>query len=270
MFAGLTPVAQIIVSVTLLMAVLLLLLIIYKRGVKLGFKNAKINLSGEMCEDTALIKIEDLEAFIDVIVDSMEEVVQLDKNFSIEKKLDYVEVKLSEFQGLKESRFYKLLKDKGVPHDDLTSHPDAIHYVTTLLNAIFRDNGESGIKSMIRKPLKHRTYDKSSYPEVTRTDAEEKFIREFTNQVNERVRRYFRSNYATNFIDYDGRMKKRIVTNEEIHDMDYQPAHVLEMQKIFSDIFDNARKIDIEVNKKREELISGRKKKLGNMLSIRS
>ncbi len=270
MFEGIDPIAQYILAGTILIIVIIVFLIVYKRGVKIGSNTITIgSAKGE--KSHRFLYLSDLDIIVDVIVKNVEAIFELNRTERIKRKMRYAQEKLMALRGLKEQRFYKLLKNAGVKQDNLTSHPDAQYYIQVLGNALYYDNGTRSLITALRSSLSdHTEYMKLS--EMTDSENRERYngyLDSFVEAMSQRWKGFFYDNYKTDVIDDDGKHRKRIVTNEDIYDSDFEPGHIKDLREICEDIFDNAVIIDRLIEKEHTKLEKQRKEKTEQIIKLR-
>lgn len=268
MLQGIDPVAQVILSICLGLSLLITLVIVYRRGIKAG----KIGLSipGKSEKDILNFKTNELEAMIDIIFQSLQDIVELNDFKRLERKMVYVEEKLVIIRGMKEKLFYRLLKNSGVEHDHLTNHVDAIYFIQVLNNALYNDNGEPSLKTLFRHALKSDEY--RNFESVSQRENQiryENFIDSFFKASVQKWKRFFYNNYKTNFIDEKGESIQRLITSENIYEMDFLEDHLRELKNIYIDIFDTARSIDERIDREKSELYRLRKSNIRKILEIK-
>ena len=285
MLDGLTPFAQNTLAISIagfLIGILVLLfIVILKRGVKFSKNDTSVTIgkdkphkkiedaSADDPEETVyIINRTALENIVELILDSIKDLLILSENRALNKKMDYVETKLTALRGLKETRFYKALKDKGIQHENLTSHPDALFYNQVLGNVIYHDNGTLSIKSLFRTKLRDTLYlDDENLSERENEDKYDKFMEDFYNQINEEWRRKINANYKSDVFDLHMISQKRVITTETLYDLDTETAHLNELKLMFKDIFDNARQIHKAVEIEKKKLTEQRNAKLDKLLN---
>ncbi len=269
MFQGINSIAQIIIATIGGLALLIILVIIYQRGFRAGAGKIGIDIPGLKDNQCANIQISELESVIDIIFESLKDLVNLNDSKRLERKMVYTENKLVLVRGLKEKLYYKLLKDSGVDQDRLTSHVDSQYYMQVLNNALFYDNGQQCMKTLFRRAL--RSDDYADNPELSQSENAnryEKYIGLFLESSMQKWKRFFYDNYKTNTIDADGKKRVRKVTNEDIYDMDFDTNHMQEIKVIYHEIFDNAKIVDEQINKEQVRLYTSRKENIRRLLSI--
>jgi hypothetical protein len=268
MFKGIDPIAQIILAISIGFSFILILLIVYIRGVRAG--KIGLTIPGKNKNDILGLKTSELETVIDIIFQSLQDIVELNEFRRLERKMIYVEEKLVIIRGMKEKLFYKLLKESGVNQDHLTDHVDSIHFVQVLNNALYSSNGEISLKSLFRQVLKGDEY--KDFREMSQRENQIRygdFIDSFFKSSVQKWKRFFYNNYKTNFIDEKGQPIQRKITNEDVYEMDFLKDHLTELKKIFRDIFDNARLIDERIDSEKEELYESRKSNIRKILAIK-
>ncbi len=270
MFEGINSVAQIIISATILIVAIAFVLIAYKKGLKIGYKQNSVQFGDGKNAGAAVLYIEDLEIIIDIIIKSVKEISELNKAKKLQLKMDYAQEKVIVIRGQKEIRYHDLLKSKNVPEDELTSHPDFQYFLQVLGNACYYDNGTQSIVSMVRKQLRTQSYQaiENVSDNENRTRYKE-FIDAFTETVQLRWKRFFYENYKTKISDYEGKIRDRVITIEDLNESDTETDHVNMMKEIFMDIFDNARDIDEQVKIEEVKLNKDRERQIKAIINLR-
>lgn len=267
MFQGIDTTAQIILSISVGLALLIILFIVYRRGVKAGKLGFDIPGSPD-CVDLRL-QTNELETVIDIIFQSLQDIVELNDSKRLQRKMIFVEEKLVIIRGMKEKLFYKLLKDSGVDQDCLTSHVDAVYFVQVLNNAIYYDNGELCLKTLFRRVLKGDDYSDSKDLSPRENQVRyNNFIESFFVSSLQKWKRFFYNNYKTEIIDKNGEPLQRRISNEDIYEMDFLEDHLKYLKKIYFDIFDNAKLVDERIDREKAELFESRRNNIRKILAI--
>lgn len=270
MFNGIDPVAQIIISVTIGIGVIGLVAIIFFRGLKSGKLGFVIPGKDKDCTGYLNFKVEALGTVIDIIFNSLKDLVMLNDARRLERKMIYVENQLLIIRGIKEKRFYGLMLKSGVKKDHLTSHVDAQYYIQVLNNALYYDNGEQCLKTVFRRALTAMEYgDISNISQRENAERYEDYIQSFLKSCLQKWKRFFYNNYKTEVVDDDGSYRMRKLTNEDLYNLDFDDDHVRDLEKIFRDVFDNAKVMDEQITKELEALYELRKKDIKKVLSLK-
>lgn len=256
--------AQIILSVGIVISIILLLGLIFhfilKKGLKVAFGKLSANIGGT---DTGILLTgEKLEMLIEIIIESMEDVISLNNNEALDKKMAFAQDKIPLIRNLKEQIFYKLSKDKiGDNEVVLTENEDLDYYICLISNALFADNGSTCLKSVLRKYLKGVEYKKE--------DREfDNFLNDFTELACENWRRYINLYYKTDVITDNGGRRTRIVSQKELYHANNDRKHKDDLEDIFRQVFTFAKNIDNNIEKEHEVLYRKRQNKIKQLLGI--
>lgn len=261
--------AQIIVAITIAVAVIAAIILVYRRGIRVGWKKGAIDINGKS-NSGIIIHLTDLEIIMDIMIDSVMLTASLCQGTKLERKMSYAQEKITHLRGLKEQQYFQLLKKKGIPQDRLTSHPDAQYYLQVLGNALYYDNGTQSLVSQLRRNLRSEDnrIDKNR-SEKENKDRFNEFISSFTDSALQRWKRFFIDNYRTDVMDIDGNMRKREITCEDLYDMDFDPQHIAALRRIFEEIFEYARGVDADIEKEKQEVETKRKEKIHQIVAMR-
>lgn len=255
---GIDPVAQIILAVGIIIVVVIALIVVWIKGLKAGGKNGiMIGSSGNMN-----LTLDSFESLIDVITESLIDVIRLNEAESVNRKMDFAEDRISLIRNLKEQLFYKISKDR-VQENVLTSNEDLNYYNMLVGNALFSDNGAASLKSLIRKYLKGNEY------KVDGRDFDN-FLKDFTDIAIENWRRYINTYYKTEVIKSDGSKRERVVTAKELYHANTDQRHRDDLEDIFRQIFTHAKSIDEKITKEKKDLFDKRKKRIEQIIGIKT
>jgi len=274
MFAGMEPIAQIILTITLSVAVLLVLIVIIFRGIRVQSSKLNFNIDGKSTKKNSkekketlyyVFSVEDMESIIDILSSFLEHIYEVSDVICLQKKMDVVENRLSLLYDQKNEFFTDLLIKKKIPSSSISIHVDYLHYRQIIDRILYFDDGTANsIKSMLRKYLKEKSYTRDSVlSDVENKMKFERFISNVTDEVIQKTKRLWNDNYHTNVIDFDGKENKvRMISVEEIIEFEGSQKVVELLKSIFSEIFQYSMEIDIWIDKEKESIKDDRKKQI--------
>ena len=261
MFQGINPIAQIIIAISILLVFFVIAVIIFRRGIKLGYNKGYISLGqGECAPGIIQVRRKDLEIIFDIFVNSVSEISEITGKQSLMRKMNYAESKLPIIRQRMDKIYYELSKTKGIDDDFLTDNEDLAFYLLVVDKIIDSDNGLASIKSLLRKYLRDNEYKKSG-PEYNR------YLDEFNSLVFENCRRILNDKYKSlvSTIGLEER-RKRVIHSKEIFEAFQDRGFMDSIEDIFRDIFDHAKLIDIDIENEKIKIIEKRKKRLADII----
>lgn len=261
MFQGINPIAQIIIAIGILLALIIIAIIIFKRGIKLGYNRGFVSLGREECSDRIIqIRREDLEVIFDLFVSSVSEISEITGKQSLLKKMNYAESKLPILRKRFERIYYDMLADRVSDDNLLTENEDFEFYSLSVQAILYTDNGFTSVKSLLRKYLREKEYDKDSLEY-------EKYLNEFTSLVFEYCRRFFNFYYKSD-VQCSDRRRKRLISSRDLYES-FQDKNFIDFVKgIFKDVFDHAKNIDHSIEEEKKKIIDKRKSRLSNLIDM--
>ncbi len=274
MFEGIDPIAQVIIAIGILIGIIVIGAIVVRGGITIGKNFFRVGgkKKKNKCdnEPDATLHISDLHIIADIFTDSFKIIFDLNKSIKLQKKMDFAQEKILLIRSLKEKRFYRQINKEGIDWDSISIHPDTQYYVQVLNNAISFDNGEQSLVSTIRKYIRLGSYSLSE----KKTDEENKkeyneFLENVMQVINDRWWRFFNQNYESKFLNKEGIISERDITNADIYKLDFDETHLLEIKDIIKHIFDNAIKEDEIINEQIKILDDKRKEKINNIIRTR-
>ncbi len=226
-------------------------IIFFLKGGKAQVGNIKIGKSNSF--------VEEVETLFELIMEYVEEIVLLSVNKKIDKQMQYAENKLIMIREKKEKAFFGLLEIAGVPHDQLTIHQDCQFYREVCGNMIYADNGNSSTKAIIKNFLKNGNF-------MNKIGAEyDVYIKDVVCLIKRGWDQYLNGHYFSEVIDNNGE-RKRVISREQIYDADENI--ISDIEDLIRNIFDNAKNIELETSKQKDELLQKRKEKVRNLITF--
>lgn len=267
MFQGLSAAAQVILSIGVVLAglavIVTIAIICWKVGIRIGFKRgAYVRIGGDEggCVNDAKkshlywLTTSDLETIFEIFLEGIEDIVALGRLVSVNKKMDFVEDRLVILIGYLESIYLRLSKNR-VQAEILTKHVDYRHFVRFANRVIYGDIDREGIKSVIRKYIKSKDYHKEG------ADFS-KFIQDFVALVLQIFRNFLNTDYDNTVVYETNKTRDRVVSEESLYKEIFSDACKVKLVELFSDIFNNAKKVDSTITKQRDAKIQERKRKI--------
>lgn len=267
MFDGIDPTAQVIISINISVFLICLVVIAVRKGISIKHKNNSLMIGKAIGLSNPMKKfLENIDVVVDIIVESVESVSDLTNSESLRQKMSYVNEKINYLRGLTEEKYYKMLVEKNIKQELLSSHPDLQYYIMTLRNVFY---GPYGIEDMLRNQL--RSMDYADRTELTTKENEHRFenyIDSLFGTLAQKWKEHFYNHYKTNIMDMNGQMRERIITNEELYDSDTESKNASKIKNMLYDVFKKAKEIDKYVNSKRLQMIEKRGEKIKKVISI--
>lgn len=256
MFQGIDPIAQIILTTTIPIVVIIALILIYKRGVKVG--KGVFQIGGTSKKSTTIILNKSrLSIMLKIITESIEDLIKLRDVKALKSKTRIVKDNLNILRGSKEALFYEATKDKLEDHI-LTDNEDLHYYEDFTSKMLFLDNGIESFFKVILEEIEAHTYscEGKDY---------ENFLEDFQKKIIEIQRRSI-NKYAGEAKTIKGTLRGRIVSRKDIFDVNNSDKHLMEMKLSFRDIFDKIKSIDVKTEKEQNDNTIEREKKLNELL----
>lgn len=254
MFQGINAIAQIILSSGAVIILIILFLIIYKKGIKVGY-NKNIIQIGRSTKDIILeqneiitLSLNDFNRMIEIIMDSVKEILILTSTELLNRKMSFAEKKINELKKLKDRVYKEILKSKTkvVAEDSLE-----FRYFQVMIACMIQvsDDGQLSFKDIIRKELRTKEYHKDG------TEYEE-YIKNVIDIFISTWRRNLQY-----FYNWKEEEHAWFVVYDDLRLLPENAAHMLRVEKLIRDIFAKAKDLDEEI-KKEEEILEEKRKNI--------
>lgn len=232
---------------------------IVRTSINIDMKNGKISFSKN---GPGIINFDFL---VDFIYDTVKQIVKFAINENTARQMKIVQRKLTILETDIKKIYYKLLKEKGIDHSKLTMNEDNHFFKIILRNMLFSDdeNGIKSTKSILRSYIVSEDYLDKKDNEV------DNYIEEIHKIILNNWNCILDDDYATEIITSEGKIRTRIISNENIYDAFESNKGIflkllkeifLEIRELKEDISMKEVQMKIEMKQKIDEIYIGGKK----------
>jgi hypothetical protein len=239
----------IFVLLSIFILVVVLGLYVITRVVRTGVKIGNVDIKGSEIKPAVkmlTLTEETVDKLFRLFISTLSSTMERSKNKRMSDKMDYAVGKLGSIYTVYKKTFFKLVEEKGIDKRIIINHDDYITFDLSLRTALYLQNGVDCYKSVIKTELRDGFYNTKEGSEY------EEFIKNMGMRFNTIFSKAFEGAYKN--ASFYGDSQEQI----------YRLVSVEEVFKIFDvtwpmikddvrDIFDNAKKIDIILDKLEKE-----------------
>jgi len=239
----------IFVLLSIFILVVVLGLYVITRVVRTGVKIGNVDIKGSEIKPAVkmlTLTEETVDKLFRLFISTLSSTMERSKNKRMSDKMDYAVGKLGSIYTVYKKTFFKLVEEKGIDKRIIINHDDYITFDLSLRTALYLQNGVDCYKSVIKTELRDGFYNTKEGSEY------EEFIKNMGMRFNTIFSKAFEGTYKN--ASFYGDSQEQI----------YRLVSVEEVFKIFDvtwpmikddvrDIFDNAKKIDIILDKLEKE-----------------
>jgi len=240
----------ILIFVVCVVGIIILVLFLIKR---VYFKKTKDGVVIRGIADTATnLLAKNIEGIFDLIIESVEEIVEIATNRRIESQMIYTENKLRLVHHKFCELFLVMLREKGIQKQNLTGHRDFKFFCIVAREMLF---GFNSTRDYLRGLVKSNGFLNKEGREY------DTYVKDAFEGIWQSWVAYLNTEYENTLVGYDEKIVYRVVSREELYDtLEKEVVH--EAKDVIKSIFSYAREIIALNESKRTESLDKLKSKL--------